>query len=279
MSKQCPLCHAENIKESFEKNLIFYYRCPSCRFLFSGQDQNPNLENTAIEHYEPAYVRYLEDSPEDEINFSKTLAWIEQFKPLNGLRVLDVGTGTGKFVRYLRRNSVDAFGLEPSVALFNRYLAREPFFFLTDLQGLPSATSPELKYDAVIISDVIEHVRDPHPFFSGLDRVLKPGAVVYICTPNAGSSLARLCGKNWHYINKYHFSFFSRETLQGITAQYGLKELGFTHCARFRSIGYIFQYFADFVAGDSKFRIPASWYQRGLPLNLHDLMQVIYQHA
>ncbi|MFA5260765.1 MAG: class I SAM-dependent methyltransferase [Candidatus Omnitrophota bacterium] len=278
MGKQCPLCHAENIKKSFEKNFIFYYRCPSCRFLFSGQTQNPNLENVTIEQYEPAYVNYLEDSPEDDINFSHMLAWIEKFKPLNGLKVLDIGTGTGKLVRYLRRRSVDAFGLEPSSALYNRYLSKDPFFFLTDVKGLPAVSSSAVKYDAVIISDVIEHIQDPHSFFRDLCLILNRGAFVYICTPNTGSFFARICGKNWHYINKYHFSFFSRKTLAEITGQYGFKELGFAHFTRFRSIGYIVQYFLDFVAGVSKRRIPAEFYQWGIPLNLRDLMQLIYQY-
>ncbi len=278
MISPCPLCSTEHIKEIFKKNAVPYFRCLSCGFLFSGQTQNPNLDHNTLEEYEPAYIHYLEDSPEDAVNFSRMLAWIERFKPLKGLRVLDIGTGTGKLVRYLRRDSVDAYGIEPSAALYNRYLSREPFFFLTDIQGLPGVSAPQARYDAVIISDVLEHVRAPRLFFHDLGLVLNRGAVIYVCTPNADSFFARLCGKNWHYINKYHFSFFSRGTLRKVAEEHGLNELGFAHFTRFRSIGYIGQYFIDFVAKGSTLRVPDSWYQKGVALNLHDLMQIIYQY-
>ena len=274
---RCPLCRSDNTKESFQKTLIRYYRCRSCRFLFSAQNQNPNLELETVEQYEPAYVSYLEDSPEDTINFRKLLEWIEQFKSLKGLRVLDVGTGTGKLVRYLRNRSVDAFGLEPSAALYKRYLSKEPFFFFADLKGL-TAVSPAVQYDAVIIADVLEHIPDPQAFFSDLRLILKPGAVVYVCTPNADSFLARICGKHWHYINKYHFSFFSHRTITDISAQHGLKEIGYAHFTRFKAVGYILQYFMDFVAGSTKLRVPKKLYQWGIPFNLHDLMQIIYRY-
>jgi 2-polyprenyl-3-methyl-5-hydroxy-6-metoxy-1,4-benzoquinol methylase len=47
---------------------------------------------------------------------------------LGGRRLLDVGAGSGKLVRYLRSRGVDAHGIEPSRALFARFLAGDAAF-------------------------------------------------------------------------------------------------------------------------------------------------------
>jgi 2-polyprenyl-3-methyl-5-hydroxy-6-metoxy-1,4-benzoquinol methylase len=277
MERSCPLCGMEGIKKYFDKNSIPYHRCASCRFLFSGQEQNPNLQNSTIDQFEPAYLSFLEESTEDKYNFNNILNSLSRYKVLKGMRVLDIGTGTGKLVHFLREQNINAFGLEPSLVLYKHYLSKDPFFFLTDLRGLTSSIS-NVKYDVVIISDVLEHIQEPHPFFRDLSLILNPGALVYISTPDAESFLARLLGKHWHYINKYHFSFFSRKTITEITKPYGLKELDFSHITRLRSIGYIFQYFTDFVAGSRNLHIPSYWDRWVIPVNIGDLMQTIYQY-
>ena len=172
IENKCPLCFTIKIKKVFDKGGISYYRCQQCGFLFSGQLQNPNLDNQIMDQYDPAYISYLEESPEDSLNFCKVIETIEKFKSLKQARVLDIGAGTGKLVRFLRRRAIDACGIEPSGVLYDRYLSKEPFFYLADLKELRRAL-PLIKFDAVIVSDVIEHIRDPHVFFRDLSLVFK----------------------------------------------------------------------------------------------------------
>lgn len=277
IENKCPVCFTHKTREVFHKNFIHYYRCRLCNFLFSGQTQNPNLENRTIGHYEPAYISYLEEAAGDNPNFRKMVESIEKFKSLKHARVLDIGAGSGKFVRFLRQRAIDSYGIEPSEALYSQYLSKEPFFYLTDIKGLKEK-SPLVKYDVVFVSDVIEHVQDTHSFFRGLSMVLKPKAVIFISTPDADSFFARLCGKYWHYINKYHFSFFTRKTISALASQYGLKEIGFEHAAHYKSIGFVLQYYIDFILRVGRWRITKKWNQWVIPVNLHDNMQIIFEN-
>ena len=46
---------------------------------------------------------------------------------------------------------------------------------------------PDARFDAVVSMDVVEHVPDPLPWVRGALRVLKPGGLLFLTTPNYAS--------------------------------------------------------------------------------------------
>jgi len=46
---------------------------------------------------------------------------------------------------------------------------------------------PDARFDAVVSMDVVEHVSDPLPWVQGALRVLKPGGLLFLTTPNYAS--------------------------------------------------------------------------------------------
>src|SRR5262245_21080681 len=98
----CRLCGSERGRRLFEKDGGAYHRCFECGLVYSVFERNPNLENE-LGDFEPSYLDYLRETPEDEAQFRSTWAWIERFARLEGARLLDVGSGGGKWVRHLRR--------------------------------------------------------------------------------------------------------------------------------------------------------------------------------
>src|SRR4029450_10271708 len=127
-----------------------YWKCPDCSFRFATPDRNPNLANT-LDEYEDAYLQYLAPDPADAANFDALYRWMRGIKPLEGSRLLDVGAGSGKLVRYLRRRGVDACGTEPSRGLFDRFLAGDGAFTCASLDdgGVPAGS-----FDVVTAFDV-----------------------------------------------------------------------------------------------------------------------------
>jgi SAM-dependent methyltransferase len=74
------------------------------------------------------------------------------------------------------------------------------------------------------MDQVIEHVTDPLETFRGIAKVLKPGGVAVLSTPNAngwGAKIFRNRWINWHA--PYHIQFFSKKSLQLAAEQAGLK--------------------------------------------------------
>ena len=272
MDRACLACGGETSEPLFEKEGIPYHRCPACDFAFSTPITNANFA-TALCDYEPAYLAYLEESAEDEANFAAQLRWVEGFCPLQGRRVLDVGSGGGKLVRFLRRRDVDCHGIEPAKPLYERFLQDDACFSAETLDAF-AERAPESR-DAVLAFDVLEHVERPDLFFAGAARVLGPDGMLFVSTPDRGSILARLTGRRWHYYNRYHLSYFSRSTLGALARRHGFEERGFARLGRRKSVGYVLQYFVDFVLGGS-LRVPRRLERLLIPINLHDTMYVAF---
>jgi 2-polyprenyl-3-methyl-5-hydroxy-6-metoxy-1,4-benzoquinol methylase len=273
----CALCGAVSGRPLFLKEDIPYYRCPACTFVYSRPAVNANFANE-IDDYEPAYLQYLEGSPDDAVNDVALLAWAERFRPLRGERALDVGAGSGRFVRHLRGRGVEAQGLEPALPIYARFLASEPWFSSQTLEQLAHGT--DARFAAVFACDVLEHVAEPEPFVAAASELLAPDGVLIVSTPDVASVLARLTRRHWHYFNKYHLSYFSRATLGGLMARAGLREAGFARLPRSKSLGYLIRYARDFaLRGRGHPNVPDRLDDLRVSVNLFDTMYVAFQRA
>ncbi|MEO5365083.1 MAG: class I SAM-dependent methyltransferase [Magnetococcus sp. WYHC-3] len=107
-----------------------------------------------------------------------------------GCRVLDAGAGrcpyAGLFVRHVYESCDHPGGFYPGQA----------HSFLCPLDAIPR---PDGHYDAVILTQVLEHVPDPGAVLGELGRVLAPGGRLLVTVPLNGP----LHGEPWHY---YHFT-------------------------------------------------------------------------
>jgi 2-polyprenyl-3-methyl-5-hydroxy-6-metoxy-1,4-benzoquinol methylase len=203
--KCCLVCDSSLVEVAFEKHSIPYARCTNCGLLYSLAETNPNLENT-LENFEPTYLEYFQDKATDQRHAAKMLEWIGQHTPIAERSLLDVGCGAGKFVRFLRSRSIEAYGLEPSAALFCEHLAKNEWFI-----GGTVKEHAQLgrRYSVITLFDVLEHVASPREFLNDIFDLLNEQGWLFISTPNLGSLSARLMGRHWHFINKYHLSLFS----------------------------------------------------------------------
>jgi SAM-dependent methyltransferase len=271
--RNCPNCRSHRVAPLFTKRSVGYWSCADCRFRFSTPDVDPNLAAT-LDSYEQAYLQYLEPQPADRANFDSLYRWMTGITSLEGRRLLDVGAGSGKLVRYLRPRGVDAHGIEPSRALFDRFLAGDAAFTCATLDDLRGAHQ---MFPVVTAFDVIEHVADPIGFLRGVVSMLDRGGVFFLSTPDADSPSARLFGRRWHFYYPYHLSYFGPRTLRDAAERQGLHMIACTHRGRRRSIGYVIRYSAEFICGAAA---PA-WAHRFdalyLPLNLFDTMYVAFR--
>lgn len=90
-------------------------------------------------------------------------------------RVLDVACGTGYGTAMLR-----AVGVDVSLDAL-RYARRHPALYVAaDAARLPF----DRTFDSVVSFETIEHVADPVRFVAECSRVLKPGGLFIVSTPN-----------------------------------------------------------------------------------------------
>ena len=275
MEPICPLCGTVSVSRLFAKGDAVYYDCEKCAFRFAVQATNPNLEND-LDDFEPSYLQYLRSDRGDERNLQALRRWMSRFCSLDEVTSLDIGAGSGKLVRFLRRHGGNAAGIEPSRALFEHFLAGDPAFALGTLE---TCRLDPCAVDVVTAFDVIEHVAQPLEFLDRVAQLVKPGGLFFVSTPDVGSVPARVFGRRWHFYHAYHLSYFSPETLAAVARPYGFELLDMRHRGRLRSVGYIVRYAFEVIGK----RAAPGWVARCddwyLPVNLFDTMYLCFRRT
>jgi ubiquinone/menaquinone biosynthesis C-methylase UbiE len=113
----------------------------------------------------------------------------EQIGNVTGLRILEVACGRGGFVKELSRNGAHVTGCDFSLAALRvgqeklRALGNGTSAALIqgDAQALPFADE---SFDLVVSCETIEHVPDVRKALREMWRVARPGAKLFLTTPN-----------------------------------------------------------------------------------------------
>src|SRR6266498_1686762 len=162
-------------------------RCPRCQLAQLASD------DTQVDDLDGYYAHeYQLDGAEFVTGQSSPLARVRQYAfHVMGRRIearapkgrlLDVGCGTGIFLAVMRERGWRVAGLEPNEA-WAAQLRRN-----LDLEvhtGTLERVPPTLgQFDVVTMLDVIEHLADPLAALAADRRVLRPGGLLVLTTPN-----------------------------------------------------------------------------------------------
>lgn len=135
--------------------------------------------------------------------------------------VLEVGCGEGRGVPLLVDSSKNFTAVDKIQSVIDSLQLRFPQASFQQMNIPPLTGLKDNAYDLVVTFQVIEHIQDDALFLKEIHRVLKPGGIALITTPNRRMSLTR---NPWH-IREYlaselkalTASFFSKVTMKGIT--------------------------------------------------------------
>jgi ubiquinone/menaquinone biosynthesis C-methylase UbiE len=109
----------------------------------------------------------------------------------DGMKVLDVGSGSGWFSQSMQSKKVDVISVDLSFGNLKKVIENyNGEGCVAGATGLPLA---DRSVDAVIASEVIEHVNDPAKAVAEFLRVIKPGGRVIITTPYKEEIKQHLC--------------------------------------------------------------------------------------
>ena len=126
-------------------------------------------------------------------------------------RLLDVGCGDGDFAATMKRRGWEAYGTEFSTAARQLGEAKGVKVHQGDVA---SAQFPNDFFDVVTLWHVLEHVPDPTAELTEIYRILRPGGLLVLETPNIASLTFQLCKKSWFPLGiPGHLQHFTPETL------------------------------------------------------------------
>jgi 2-polyprenyl-3-methyl-5-hydroxy-6-metoxy-1,4-benzoquinol methylase len=150
---------------------------------------------------EPAQ-KWIESSQSEKTRFLEGCG-------LAGGRILDVGCGSGFFLRALDAATWDRFGVETSEAASKaaeRALGSGRVFTGT----LTRSAWPDSTFDVVTFWSALEHTNEPSANLRQARRIIKSGGSLIIQLPNAASYQARVFGGEWFALDaprhRYHFT-------------------------------------------------------------------------
>ena len=252
MTSNCPICSQHGKPAYTGKDLLMgipgeyhYSECTACGAIF--QTPMPTPEEIATfypEEYEPykpgrskeknplekAILRvkygytHLEDALPDWLGrLTSYILYRDSTTFTTDGKLLDIGCGGGKYLQSMQRLGWSAEGVE-----FNSSAVQTcRDMGLTVFQGkLSEARFPDNTFDVVTARHVIEHIPCPNPFAKEIFRILKPGGLMILRTPNS-----KALGRSWFGINWFandiprHLILFSPSNLSLMAESIGFNHL------------------------------------------------------
>jgi len=106
--------------------------------------------------------------------------WLPEAGP-----VLDVGCGNGIYTQWLAKKCAPAFGIDHNLKNLNWAKTEFPdsHFLMANGENMPF---PDEYFNAVMITEVLEHTRDDRSTLREIHRVMKPGGTLLLSTPHKG---------------------------------------------------------------------------------------------
>jgi len=138
-----------------------------------------------------------------------------------GRRLLDIGSGPGYFLEAGRERGWQVTGFEPSRAAADYSRARG----LTVINDFFSAAKAREHgpFDAISMSMVLEHVRDPIGMIEEVRSLLVPGGLLFVASPNDFNPLQMVLWKKmgfqpWWVNPKHHLNYFDTASAKSFLA-------------------------------------------------------------
>ena len=147
-------------------------------------------------------------------------------KPLltgNNLSICEIGCGNGGNLAKFLAEGFSVVGVEPDPTA--REVAKRSVVnvFAGTAEELPEAVTNQ-QYDVVLMSHVLEHCLDINAAVANAKKVLRPGGIFLVETPNCQSRGFKSYQGEWPWSDiPRHLNFFTPYSLQKILSKYGFE--------------------------------------------------------
>lgn len=227
----------------FIKNNYCFYRCRDCglQFIYPEPDDEETYAIYDKSYYQPWGLEEGQNSTErmKHDTFRDKLDLIEKFSHPGG-KILDIGCATGFFLDVAKERGWDVHGVELSEyssGIAGKRLGRERIV----TGSLEQAAYGDRMFDVVAMTDLIEHVKDSRLLVSEVARILKPGGIIAVTTPDPASPSCRLLGQHWPHYKPEHLRYFTARSLELLLKPLGFKILYKKPATKIMTISYLAQ--------------------------------------
>jgi SAM-dependent methyltransferase len=225
-TKVCSNCHSNKIRHFLDVDDTYaLYQCCVCFLVFTDpQPVKSSVTNFNDEKYDSREEKEsrLADFDQEYKRAKKHIVELKQFQSSG--KLLDVGCSYGIGVKAAGDLGFEALGIEPTkkAAAYATHHLSVNVLHTT----LEKAKLAKNSFDVVTLYDVLEHVPDLHGFLKEIYRILKPGGLLVIQSPNINSFAAIILKTKWNWLLvPHHLWHFSYRSLSGVLQKSGFSVL------------------------------------------------------
>jgi 2-polyprenyl-3-methyl-5-hydroxy-6-metoxy-1,4-benzoquinol methylase len=161
-------------------------------------------------------IMYLHPARRADLDFSVMHVPFKE----NG-RLLEIGCGSGTMLHIMQNLGWQAEGIEVDPVGVEVARAKGLNVHLGDVY---SKQYEDNSFDAITLSHVIEHVHDPLALMRECARILKPGGIISMVTPNTASFGHLVYKSSWLHLDPpRHLHIFNPAPLASLATRLGLK--------------------------------------------------------
>lgn len=215
--KPCPLCGEEDFAPRAANHGFRMVECVRCGLWYLNP--MPTAETLAAiygeDYFESdsslqvGYADYEDMASDFRETFRRRLRLVSDSTGEG--RLLDVGAGFGYLLDAGRDLFRERWALEMSESAASRIAADHRAV----VGSFDSTELPEGYFDVISMQDCFEHLPDPKEALARVRRLLRPGGTFLATTPDVGSWLRHVQGRNWVSLKfPEHVALYSEGTLR-----------------------------------------------------------------
>ena len=141
---------------------------------------NPTGKFKPLHKFNPIRIKYIKDSLINDFNL------INKKKPLDGLKILDIGCGGGLLSEPMARLGAKVTGIDPvkkNIEIAKHHLKRSKLD-IKYFNFSPEKFKSNNKYDVILNMEIVEHVENVDFFIKQSAKFLKKSGIMFIATLN-----------------------------------------------------------------------------------------------
>lgn len=204
-NRYCIICGKRDFRLIKTIGAYKIYECKTCELAYTDSSKVPLKERKEQTNIQYSLNEYKKGLKKHTKKFIKILRIIKKFKRTG--KLLDVGGGYGLFSKLAKENS--KFHVEIIEPNLETYFINKNNVKSHRIKLENFIQNTKLRYDVIVLLDVLEHFDNPDKIIEGVKKLLKDNGLIVVSLPNYKSIMAYL-SKSWAWWmvedHKYHFS-------------------------------------------------------------------------
>ncbi len=138
---------------------------------------------------------------------------------INSKKILDIGSGTGEFLSYMKSKGFETYGVEIAKKARELSIKNHKLFVKDSILSLG-----ENNFDVITMWHVLEHVYDLDGYMKKIKDLLNDKGILIVAVPNHKCFDQKFYGKHWAgWDAPLHLWHFDKESMRKLSNKYGFE--------------------------------------------------------